>query len=193
MHTDSIRSTFQLASLLLQYPGDRFHHEAEDYFREWLDIQEEEGMGTLCRRTEAHFRSFLQALRLENKQAWADRYVKTFDFNKKSNMYLTYAELGEQRERGAVLLKLQQAYLDAGLLMADDELPDYLPLMLEFSCASYQEGCALLLQYEPAIQGIRDELNRMESPYTSVFDALLATLGQIRLSAGDAPPGGEQP
>ncbi|MDT2274838.1 hypothetical protein P7H20_08200 [Paenibacillus larvae] len=45
MHTDSIRSTFQLASLLLQYPGDRFQHEAEDHFREWLDIQEEEGTG----------------------------------------------------------------------------------------------------------------------------------------------------
>ena len=50
-----------------------------------------------------------QALHKTNDQL-IDSYVYTFDFGKKTNMYLTYMNTGEQRERGIELLELKQHY-----------------------------------------------------------------------------------
>ncbi len=49
-------------------------------------------------------------------------------------MYLTYMNTGEQRERGIELLELKQHYKKSGFEVTDKELPDYLPLLLEFFC-----------------------------------------------------------
>ena len=72
-----------------------------------------------------------QALNKTNDQL-IDSYVYTFDFGKKTNMYLTYMNTGEQRERGIELLELKQHYKKSGFEVTDKELPDYLPLLLEF-------------------------------------------------------------
>ncbi len=72
-----------------------------------------------------------QALDKTNDQL-IDPYVYTFDFGKKTNMYLTYMNTGEQRERGIELLELKQHYKKSGFEVTDKELPDYLPLLLEF-------------------------------------------------------------
>ena len=61
--------------------------------------------------------------------------------------------------------------------MTDKELPDYLPLMLEF-CAnvSIEKSVELLQMYVKAIQEIREKLDELNSYYVLLFDALLAHL-----------------
>ncbi|WP_246369412.1 nitrate reductase molybdenum cofactor assembly chaperone [Listeria rustica] len=61
-----------------------------------------------------------------------ETYVDTFDFNKKTTLYMTFYKFEDARERGQMLAKLKVLYEMFGLLPDDAELTDYLPLMLEF-------------------------------------------------------------
>ena len=60
------------------------------------------------------------------------RYVATFDFNESTALYLTAHELGDSRHRGQALVELRSLLRAAGFEEATEELPDYLPLLLEF-------------------------------------------------------------
>lgn len=60
------------------------------------------------------------------------RYVATFDFNESAALYLTAHELGDSRRRGQALVELRTILRAAGFEEATAELPDYLPLLLEF-------------------------------------------------------------
>ncbi|MBU5904568.1 molecular chaperone TorD family protein, partial [Vibrio cholerae O1] len=59
-------------------------------------------------------------------------YTDTFDFTKKAPLYMTYNKFDTQKERGQMLAKLKVLYEMFGLEMVDNELSDYLPLMLQF-------------------------------------------------------------
>lgn len=63
-------------------------------------------------------------------------YTDTFDFNKQAPLYMTYNKFDTQKERGQMLAKLKVLYEMFGLEMVDNELSDYLPLMLEFLYAA---------------------------------------------------------
>ena len=69
-------------------------------------------------------------------------YVETFDFAKQRSLHLTYHLHGDSRQRGLALLRLKEAYAAEGLEGDAGELPDFLPLMLEF-CALAPEPPAV--------------------------------------------------
>ena len=60
-------------------------------------------------------------------------YVETFDLRRRCALYLTYYRYGDTRKRGMAMLTFKAAYRAAGLEPLDDELPDYLPLVLDFA------------------------------------------------------------
>lgn len=59
-------------------------------------------------------------------------YTDTFDFSKKHPLYMTFNKFDTQKERGQMLAKLKVLYEMFGLKMVDNELSDFLPLMLQF-------------------------------------------------------------
>jgi nitrate reductase delta subunit len=59
-----------------------------------------------------------------------------FDFNTRHSPYLTWWLDGDTRRRGASLVELKQAYCAAGLVPGEQELPDFLPVVLEAVCAT---------------------------------------------------------
>ena len=64
-------------------------------------------------------------------QAW---HVQEFDLSRRHALHLTYWTDGDTRRRGEVLAAIKQTYRDSGLLVdLDGELPDYLPMVLEFA------------------------------------------------------------
>ena len=69
-------------------------------------------------------------------------YVDAFDFSKQCSLHLTYHVHGDRRQRGLAMLKLKQAYRAAGFEPPGDELPDYLPLMLEFAALAPDDAGA---------------------------------------------------
>jgi nitrate reductase delta subunit len=128
----------------------------------------------------------------------AERYVETFDLAGRCGLYLTYYGLGDRRERGMELVRLRGLYRASGLPQEGDELPDHLPVMLEFAAhAPDDRGERILREHRPALELIRAALHERESPWAAVLDALAELLGTpsaldraraVRLAA-EGPPG----
>jgi nitrate reductase delta subunit len=122
----------------------------------------------------AAFLRTLDGMSLEELQA---EYVATFDFDRRAALYLTYHSHGDRRQRGIELVRLKRRFAEAGLVLADGELPDYLPALLEFAAlAPNGEGAALLAELRPQLELVRSRLHERGSRYTHLLDALVAAL-----------------
>jgi nitrate reductase molybdenum cofactor assembly chaperone NarJ/NarW len=110
----------------------------------------------------------------------AARYVDTFDMRRRASLHLTYYAYGDTRKRGMALLRFKHAYRQAGMQLGDDELPDYLPLVLEFAAiADPARGKRLLAEHVPVLELLRLSLQDSGSGYTAILAAVLATLPPI--------------
>lgn len=107
-------------------------------------------------------------------------YVATFDLRRRCCLYLTYFTDGDTRRRGTSLARLKETYRAAGFAPAGGELPDYLPMVLEFASALAAEGSPdgreLLGTYRPALELLRIALRDRRSPYLDVLEALCVTV-----------------
>lgn len=124
-------------------------------------------------------------------------YVETIDLHKRSGLYLTFYGEGDRRERGSALLRLKQLYRSAGLPLEGTELPDYLPVMLEFAAdAPDGRGEIVLREHRAALELVRLSLADLGSPYANLVEAVCMTLGEPRAIdralagrlAADGPP-----
>lgn len=107
-------------------------------------------------------------------------FVATFDMKRKASPYLTYWTDGDTRNRGQAILRFKQAYLAAGFDSGSRELPDHLCVVLEFAAIGDQlTGNALLAEHSGPIHLLRDALEQLDSPYSHVLDAIVATLPQV--------------
>ncbi|MEU5614473.1 nitrate reductase molybdenum cofactor assembly chaperone [Streptomyces sparsogenes] len=110
-------------------------------------------------------------------QALERHYVEMFDLRRKSSLYLTYYLHGDTRRRGMALLTLAQRYRAAGWETADGELPDHLPVVLEFAALSGPgPGEAPLRQHRRGLELIHRALTQADSPYRHLLTALLTLL-----------------
>nr|WP_269667715.1 nitrate reductase molybdenum cofactor assembly chaperone [Staphylococcus gallinarum] len=111
-------------------------------------------------------------------------YSDTFDFNKKAPLYMTYNKFDTQKERGQLLAKLKVLYEMFGLKMVDQELSDFLPLMLEFlSVANWNDDDRAIDNIEFVIMIIEDgtfaiseQLAESQNPYYYLIRSLRKTL-----------------
>jgi nitrate reductase molybdenum cofactor assembly chaperone NarJ/NarW len=110
-------------------------------------------------------------------------YVETIDLHKRSGLYLTFYGEGDKRERGSALLRLKQMYRSAGLPLEGSELPDYLPVMLEFAAVAPDgRGEIVLREHRAALELVQLSLRGHESPYAEPVDAVCLTLGDLSAS-----------
>ena len=112
----------------------------------------------------------------EDDLARQEEYCRTFDFDRRASLHLTYHAFGDRRQRGLELVKLKRRYAEAGLELSGSELPDYLPVMLEFAALDPERGEALLNEHRPALELVRARLHDRESPYAAILDAVVAAL-----------------
>ncbi|WP_394553522.1 nitrate reductase molybdenum cofactor assembly chaperone [Agromyces sp. MMS24-JH15] len=104
-------------------------------------------------------------------------YVDVFDLSKRHALYLSYWTDGDTRRRGVVLADLKGRYRDAGFdLASTGELPDHLPLVLEFARHRPDEGAAILQEYRASLELIRIALEEARSAYAGVVAEVCATL-----------------
>ncbi|MDH6245443.1 nitrate reductase molybdenum cofactor assembly chaperone [Mycobacterium sp. OTB74] len=110
----------------------------------------------------------------------AARYVETFDMRRRSSLHLTYYAYGDTRKRGSALLRFKHAYRQAGIEIGEAELPDYLPMVLEFAATVDQvRGERLLAEHVPVLELLRLSLQDNGSPYAGLLAAVLVTLPPI--------------
>ena len=179
----------KLLSVLLRYPDQRL-----------VDARDElaAAVEALPRSPQRAALEAFVAYLASNTQSELERhYVETFDLRRRSSLYLTYYEHGDTRKRGMALLRLKRLYAAAGLEPANGELPDYLPLVLEFAAlAPDGAGETLLREHRPAIELLRAGLRDADSPYAGLLDAICAGLPRlsaleqerVRRLAADGPP-----
>ncbi|MGW3044740.1 nitrate reductase molybdenum cofactor assembly chaperone [Kitasatospora sp. NPDC001159] len=127
-------------------------------------------------------------------------YVEVFDLRRKSSLYLTYYLHGDTRRRGMALLALAQRYRAAGWDADAAELPDHLPIVLEFAALEGPgSGEAPLRQHRRGLELIRHALADVDSPYRHLLAALLtllppptdADLAAVAELAAEGPPAEE--
>lgn len=104
-----------------------------------------------------------------------ERYVLLFDRTRSLSLHLFEHVHGESRDRGQAMVDLQEMYARHGLSVTASELPDYLPLFLEFlaTCPA-AEAHELLGQPVHILSALAERLRKRQSPYEAVFRALTA-------------------
>jgi nitrate reductase delta subunit len=105
-------------------------------------------------------------------------YVETFDFDRRCGLHLTYHVHGDRRQRGLELVRLKRRYAEAGIPLEGSELPDYLPVVLEFTSLRPDEGREVLTAFRGVLELIRAALHDHGSLYAGVLDALCSALPQ---------------
>ena len=104
-----------------------------------------------------------------------ERYVLLFDRTRSLSLHLFEHVHGESRDRGQAMIDLKTQYEQADLLMNAAELPDFLPLFLEFlSTQPMKEACQTLGQPAHIFAALAERLRKRRSPYEAVFRALVA-------------------
>ena len=73
-------------------------------------------------------------------------------------------------------MRLKRRYAEALFPLEGDELPDYLPVLLEFAALAPVEGEALLNELRAPLELVRSRLHQTASPYADLLDALVAAL-----------------
>jgi nitrate reductase delta subunit len=180
---------FDLTSLLLTYPDSRLSGAA-------VELLAAAG-GITHREVRERLTAFLDWFLATDAIEVEAHYVRTFDLRRRCGLYLTYYLHGDTRKRGIALLTLKQRYRAHGLRLADGELPDLLPVVLEFAAAvGPGDGEAPLRQHRRGLELLRTALTETGSPYRHLLEAVVAALPPltdadreaIRALAVDGPP-----
>lgn len=157
---------YKILSILLEYPS-------KDLANHWDEvIQLTNELPNLSDEDKAILTGFIKwasALSLTKFQA---EYVNNFDMTAENSLYLTYHLFDEQdRDRGPALIQLTELYKSTGFEIGDGELPDYLPLILEYVSTMDDEASAqaFLQQTTQAIDIIASNLEKNESPYAPLI------------------------
>ena len=164
--------TFRVLAALLAYPEAELIEaldEAEAIVgREALvPAVERAGLGALIER-----------LRDSDLLDSQEPYVALFDCRRSVSLHLYEHIHGESRDRGQAMVRLGQLYRFHGLEIAASELPDYLPLFLEFlSVLPLAAARRLLSEPLPIVAAIGRRLREAGSPYAAILDALVAIAG----------------
>jgi len=115
-------------------------------------------------------------------------YVQLFDCGRATSLHLFEHVHGDSRDRGPAMIDLAQTYDKAGLYLAPGELPDYLPVVLEFvSTQPPREACAFLSEMAHIFNAIFSALQQRQSAYASVIGALLELAGEKAQAVDLAP------
>ncbi|GAA0424789.1 nitrate reductase molybdenum cofactor assembly chaperone [Streptomyces luteireticuli] len=179
----------RLLSLLLQYPDAELAAAAPELAAAVADLPPSPAADHLARFTAWFLRQPAHAREMH--------YVDVFDLRRRSGLHLTYYLHGDTRRRGTALLALARSYRAHGWETADGELPDHLPVALEFAALMGPgPGEAPLRRHRRGIRLIHHALDDLESPYRHLLASLLALLPPptaadreaVRRLAADGPP-----
>jgi len=157
--------TFKVLSALLCYPEQAM-----------LDVMPEiRAMVRQDSQLNLELEPLLQYLESHSLIALQENYVATFDRNQKHSLHLFEHIHGESRDRGQAMVDLLTEYRNNGFVMVPDELPDYVPLFLEFLAQIPEEKSKQLLgDAIHVLAMIGEKLKSNGSPYAVIFEAIRA-------------------
>ena len=165
--------TLKVLSALLCYP----QADMQAALGEMADVLDREKL--LPERERRALRAFMNRLERTDLMELQERYVATFDRGRALSLHLFEHVHGQSRDRGQAMVDLLEVYRRHGFELDARELPDYIPLFLEY-LAQRPMGEALDMladaMHVMALLGAR--LAEQGSDYHVVFDALVALVGE---------------
>ena len=154
---------------LLTYPSAELQQAAGEI----SEAIENEPAITLAVRDQLH--CLLKELAGDDLYDLQERYVLLFDHTRSLSLYLFEHVHGESRDRGQAMVDLKAQYDKAGLVPDPAELPDFLPLFLEFlSTLPVAEARDMLAQPAHILAAMAERLRKRRSAYEGIFRALVA-------------------
>lgn len=160
--------TFQALSALLSYP-------TQDLVAAIPAIDQvlhQDGLLGPIRQHDLH--PLLQRLAGDDLYDLQETYVLLFDRSRTLSLNLFEHIHGESRDRGGAMVDLLETYRAGGFDLAGTELPDHLPVLLEFlSTRPLSEARAILADAGPILLALAERLTRRDPAYAAVLTALI--------------------
>ena len=173
-----MEKTFKVLSALLSYPDEALQKAAPE-LRTALDAE-----GLLPSESRRVLDALIEDIATGDLYDLQERYVELFDRTRSLSLHLFEHVYGESRDRGQAMIELKTLYEQNGLYLSASELPDYLPVFLEFlATRPLEEARAQLSQPAHVLTALAERLHKRETPYEAAFQALAAIAGL----APDAP------
>lgn len=159
--------TLKSFSLLLSYPTT----ELQEAMPEIGGVLASDTRLTAAARRD--LRPLVEAMSKDDIYDLQERFVMLFDRSRSLSLNLFEHVHGESRDRGGAMVSLLETYRAGGFEPATTELPDHLPVLLEFlSTRPRAEVQDTLADAAHIFEAIRARLENRESPYQAVFSAL---------------------
>lgn len=175
-------SIFKVLSVLLEYPDAEIRENLFELRQVAVASEklDDERVAELDK-----FLAYVGSIDLTELQA---EYVQTFDLTPEHSLHLTHHIFGEEKSRGPALIDLGELYKGHGLVIEGNELPDYLPLILEFAHSiDEDEARRFLADAGKVLRVLAGNLEKAASPWLPLFKIVLHLAGQAGpLVCGDA-------
>lgn len=175
--------TYKALSALLDYP-------TRDLLSAIPDIRavlREEGI--LSAAASARLEPALEMICGHDLLTLQERWVALFDRVRSLSLHLFEHVHGDSRDRGPAMVDLLDHYRKAGFSLTPDELPDYLPAVLEFaSQLPHGEARKFLADVAPLLAPIQLRLSKRGSPYAAILAAVRELAGMTAAPADDGLP-----
>ncbi len=165
--------TLKVLSLLLSYP----EAEMPEALDEMATVVEQENL--LQENHKKAVLALLDSYRGKDLLDLQEHYVALFDRGRFLSLHIFEHVHGESRDRGQAMVNLLQMYEAHGFEMSSHELPDYIPLFLEFLSQQEQaEAVQLLQDAMPVLSLLGARLTERGSAFHEIFDALAGFAGE---------------
>ncbi|MFC7538079.1 nitrate reductase molybdenum cofactor assembly chaperone [Sphingomonas sp. GCM10030256] len=167
-----MKMTLRALSVLLGYPSAELQAnigELENAFRS------EHALGRAERR---RLEPLLQRFREQELLDLQSTYSELFDRSRSLSLHLFEHVHGDSRERGQAMIDLGEQYMQSGFFMDSSELPDFVPVFLEFaSCLPIEKSREMLAQPAHVFAALAERLDKRGADYAAIFHALVSLAG----------------
>ena len=167
-----MKMTLRALSALLAYPSEELQ-ENVPAVREAIV-----GEGALGAKALKHLDPLLNALASRELLDLQAEYSELFDRSRSLSLHLFEHVHGDNRERGQAMIDLGQQYIAKGIFLEANELPDFVPVFLEYaSCLPTDEAKETLAQPVHVFAALAERLGKRGSEYGGIFSCLVSLAG----------------
>jgi len=165
-------------SRLLDYPDESlFEHKADI-----VDLIQRSDLDASLREK---LLQFVESKLSQNLLDWQSDYDALFERGRSLGLWLFEHVHGESRDRGQAMVDLSTKYKEAGLHISEHQLPDYIPMFLEFLSTQGQDAAREWLRdVEHILVLLQCRLERRDSDYAVLFEIMLA-FGECRMNVDE--------
>ncbi|HET9398823.1 MAG TPA: nitrate reductase molybdenum cofactor assembly chaperone [Sphingomicrobium sp.] len=167
-----MKLTLRALAAMLGYPSEELKTHAGELRQA---IEQERALSATER---SRLEPLIQALETDELLDLQADYSELFDRSRSLSLHLFEHVHGDNRERGQAMIDLGQQYLASGFFLEANELPDFVPVFLEYaSCLPPSEARETLGQPAHVFAALDERLGKRQSPYASIFHCLVVLSG----------------